>query len=71
MAEYQKDKEDVQEFLNRAKDIISEGKNVELNNFLWHGRVNKTLTYMSETGVKKKDIEKVNTITENYIYLYG
>lgn len=57
MAEYQKDKKEVQEFLSHAKDIILKG-NVQINNMPWKGKVNKTLTYMSETGITQRDMEK-------------
>jgi hypothetical protein len=70
MAEYQKDKEEVQKFLDCVKDIISKGTNVQLNNHPWHGRVNKTLTYMAETGIGQQDMEKVicELQVSNYSY---
>ena len=69
MAEYQKDKKEVQEFLSHAKDIILKG-NVQINNMPWKGKVNKTLTYMSETGITQRDMEKVvcELQTANYSY---
>lgn len=60
MAVRQKDRQEVQEFLSKAKYLISEGTNVQLNCMPWAGgRVNKTQQYMAETGIGKKDIENV------------
>ncbi len=60
MAVRQKDWQEVQEFLSKAKYLISEGTNVQLNCMPWaEGRVNKTQQYMAETGIGKKDIENV------------
>lgn len=59
MAEYQKNKEEVQVFLNNVKTQILKGS-VYINNKPWKGnKVNKTLTYMAEKGISQKDIEKV------------
>lgn len=70
MAHYQKDKAEVQRFLNCVKDIIAKGMDVQLNNHPWHGRVNKTQTYMAETGINQKDMEKVicELQVSNYSY---
>lgn len=60
MASYQKDKKEVQDFLEKVKDIILQHKKVLLNAAPWKGnRVNKTLAYMAETGINQKDIEKI------------
>ncbi len=60
MAKYQKAKEEVESFLNDVKSIISNGKNIAINNVPWSGnKVNKTLAYMAETQITQKDIEKV------------
>lgn len=60
MGVHQKDRQEVQEFLSKAKHLISEGTSVQLNCMPWAaGRVNKTQQYMAETGIGKKDIENV------------
>lgn len=60
MAKFQKTKDEVNQFLSYAKAIISKGANVQINNKPWKGkRVNKTLAYMSETGIKLEDIKRV------------
>ena len=56
---YQKNKQEVQNFLDKAKALILEEGRVILNNEPWRGKVNKTLTYMAESGVQQKDMEKV------------
>lgn len=55
MEKYQMDEEEVQEFLDKTRMLISKGNNVQINNKPWSGnRVNKTLAYMAETGITKK-----------------
>lgn len=71
MARYQKNKGEVQEFLDQVKILISEGDNVIINNKPWRGnRVNKTLAYMAETGITQKDMERVicELKVSNYSY---
>lgn len=71
MARYQKNKGEVQVFLDQVKGLISEGYNVQINNKPWSGnKVNKTLAYMAETGITQKDIEKVicQLKVSNYSY---
>lgn len=71
MAKYQKNMEEVNEFLSKVKNLISKGTNVLINNKLWSGnRVNKTLAYMTETGITQKDIENVicELQIKNYSY---
>lgn len=60
MAKYQKTKDEVNRFLEDVKAIILKGANVQINNKPWKGnRVNKTLTYMAETGISFEDIKNV------------
>lgn len=60
MANYQKSKEEVQLYLDNVKAIILKQDNVQINNMPWKGnRVNKTLAYMTETGISLKDIKEV------------
>lgn len=59
MAEYQNEKDEVRKFLENVKNLIRKGR-VTINNKPWKGnRVNKTLAYMAETGLRQKDIEEV------------
>lgn len=70
MPNYQKDRYEVQAYLEEVRRLISEG-NVLLNNRLWaEGKVNKTQQYMAETGIAKKDIEQVISELQvpNYSY---
>lgn len=56
---YQKEKGEVRGFLESVNDLIRKGR-VTINNRPWKGnRVNKTLAYMSETGLRQKDIEEI------------
>ncbi len=60
MAEYQKQKEEVQMFLNHMKAILPRKGNISINIWPWKGnRVNKTQAYMAETGISLDDIIKV------------
>lgn len=60
MAEYRKEKEEVQEFLDKVKSLISKQNRIHVNTAPWKGnRVNKTLAYMAETGISQKDIEEI------------
>ena len=60
MAEYQKEKAEVEDFLDNVKLLITNIGNVLINCLPWKGnRVNKTLSYMAETGITQADIEKV------------
>lgn len=60
MAEYRKEKAEVERFLDNVKQLIKLGNNIQINCLPWRGnRVNKTLTYMAETGITQTDIEKV------------
>lgn len=70
MAGYQKDKEEVQRFLDHVKDIILKGKNIHINNLPWNNRVNKTLAYMAETGIHQQDIEKIICELQIFNYCY-
>ncbi|GEM_PF-6212716 len=60
MAEYQCTREEVQQFLNRVKALIPQKDKVTINISPWKGhKVNKTLTYMTETGIGLEDILNV------------
>ncbi len=60
MAEYRKEKAEVERFLDNVKQLIKLGNNIQINCLPWRGnRVNKTLAYMAETGITQTDIEKV------------
>lgn len=60
MANYQKSKEEVRHFLDNVNALIRKGNRTQINCRPWKGnRVNKTLTYMAETGINQQDIEKV------------
>lgn len=60
MAKYRKTKDEVNRFLEDVKAIILKGTNLQINNKPWKGnRVNKTLTYMAETGISLEDIKNV------------
>lgn len=60
MANYQKSKEEVRPFLDNVNALILKGNRTQINCRPWKGnRVNKTLTYMAETGINQQDIEKV------------
>lgn len=60
MAVYQKDKEEVQKFLNTMKILITKKDKIQMNVAPWSGnRVNKTQAYMAETGIDQDDIVKI------------
>lgn len=60
MAQYKKAKDEVNSFLDHVKSFISKRMNIIINNRPWKGnKVNKTLSYMAETGITQKDIEKI------------
>ncbi len=60
MARYQKKISEVQQFLTTVKKLVLCSEKSTINNRPWAGnKVNKTLTYMTETGISKRDIEKV------------
>lgn len=60
MSKYRKDKNEVQDFLDKVKSLISKQNRIQINAMPWKGdRVNKTLAYMAETGISQKDIENI------------
>ena len=71
MSEYQKTKTEVNQFLDRVKRLITYDGKVTINNQTWaNGRVNKTLKYMTETGITMQDVCRVIKELEvcNYCY---
>lgn len=71
MSEYQKTKTAVNQFLDRVKRLITYDGKITINNQPWaNGRVNRTLKYMTETGITKQDICRVIKELEvcNYCY---
>lgn len=52
------------QFLKSVKNIIKNESNVMINNKPWNGKVNKTRTYMAETGIKKADILRIVSMLE-------
>lgn len=58
MGKYQKEKDEVGEYLESVKGLIRKGR-VTINNKPWKDRANKTLAYMAETGLCQKDIEEI------------
>ncbi|WP_216242057.1 type II toxin-antitoxin system MqsR family toxin [Faecalicatena faecalis] len=71
MPQYQKTKSEVNQFLEKVKRLITYDGRTTINNRPWaKGRVNKTLTYMAETGITKQDICRVVQELEvcNYCY---
>lgn len=56
---YCKEEAEVEQFLERTKELISVSGKVVVNNQPWAGKVNKTLRYMAETGITQSDIENV------------
>lgn len=59
MAKYIKSREEVEDFLGVINNLIEVDGIIQINNQPWKGKENKTLRYMAETGIKKKDIIKV------------
>lgn len=71
MSEDQRKKTEVNQFLERVKRLITYDGKTTINNQPWaNGRVNKTLKYMTETGITKQDICRVIKELEvcNYCY---
>lgn len=58
----------VEAFLEQVKDRLKNDSDWDINDEPWVGKVNKTLRYMTETGVKKKDIKlKIRKLEDDYL----
>lgn len=49
----------VEMFLEQVKEILKDDENWTINDEPWVGKVNKTLRYMTEKNLKKKDIKLI------------
>lgn len=58
----------VEAFLEQVKEILKDDENWNINAEPWVGKVNKTLRYMTEKNLKKKDIKPIieELALENY-----
>ncbi|MCI9003933.1 MAG: type II toxin-antitoxin system MqsR family toxin [Lachnospiraceae bacterium] len=60
MENCQKTVSEVRQFLENVKRLLFQKGKVIVNNRPWaNGKVNKTLAYMAETGIKQEDMECV------------
>lgn len=69
MAKYIRSIEEVQDFLNQAKELAKSSETAIINSQIWaEGKVNKTRRYMAETGINDHDIRSViqELSIENY-----
>ena len=58
----------VELFLEQVKEILKNDENWDINDTPWVGKVNKTLRYMTEKNLKKKDFKPIieELTLENY-----
>lgn len=58
----------VEAFLEQVKEILKDDENWNINDEPWVGKVNKTLRYMTEKNLRKKDIKPIieGLTLENY-----
>lgn len=64
----QETQDKVEAFLKQVKEILKDDENWNINDEPWVGKVNKTLRYMTEKNLKKKDIKPIikELTLENY-----
>ena len=60
--------EKVEQFLEQVKKVLPNENNWTINDSEWTGKVNKTLRFMTEKNLKKKDIKPIieELTLENY-----
>lgn len=55
----QETQDKVEAFLEQVKEILKDDENWNINDEPWVGKVNKTLRYMTEKNLEKKDIKPI------------